>query len=176
MNIPLGVIQQSTGGSEVLVASYITGDDTDMGFSTYDVQGNTFACSVNRTISKCSFKMYNNGGSASGNIYAKLYAHTGTYGTDGKPTGAVLATSDAVDVATFSSSSAGFEEFTFTTGYAMTAGTKYCIVVAPDSPNLYIRLRMDASSPTYGGNWCYKSNINWYADNSRDAMFTIYGT
>ena len=43
-------------------------------------------------------------GSPTGNIYAKIFAHSGTYGTSSVPTGTELAVSGAVDVTTISTS------------------------------------------------------------------------
>src|SRR4051794_17327180 len=43
-------------------------------------------------------------GSPTGNVVSKLYALTGTLGTNGKPTGAALAASDAVDASTLPTS------------------------------------------------------------------------
>src|SRR5688572_28958602 len=42
----------------------------------------------------------NKTGSPTGTAVVKVYAHSGTFGTDSVPTGAALATSDTFDVAT----------------------------------------------------------------------------
>src|SRR4051794_23390494 len=50
-------------------------------------------------------------GSPSGNLVAKIYAHSGTYGTNSLPTGVALATSDVVNSTTLPTS---FTLVTFT--------------------------------------------------------------
>ncbi|MHA2265770.1 MAG: hypothetical protein ACXAEN_25550, partial [Candidatus Thorarchaeota archaeon] len=48
-------------------------------------------------------------GSPTGNMYAKIYASTGTMGTNATPTGSVLATSQAVDVSGISTDSGNYD-------------------------------------------------------------------
>jgi len=50
-------------------------------------------------LNSCKFYLQKSG-SPTGNAVATLYAHTGTFGTNGTPTGAALATSDNFDVST----------------------------------------------------------------------------
>ena len=67
-------------------------------------------------------------GSPTGLVSAALYAHSGTYGTDGIPTGPPLATSAPVDATTIGDV---FElvTFTFDNTVPLTAGTHYFIAV-----------------------------------------------
>lgn len=94
-------------------------------------------------------------GSPTGNAVAKLYAHSGTYGTDSVPTGAALATSGTFDVSTLTGSYVLYT-FNFTGGdrYALQAATKYCIAIeynGGDASN-HTSVGGDHSSPTHGGN------------------------
>lgn len=50
-------------------------------------------------------------GLPTGSAYAKLYAHSGTYGSSSLPTGAALATSDAFNIATLTT---GYVNYTLT--------------------------------------------------------------
>jgi hypothetical protein len=50
-------------------------------------------------LNSATFRIIKNN-SPTGNIYAKIYAHTGTFGTSSVPTGAALAISAAYDAAT----------------------------------------------------------------------------
>src|SRR5574343_703571 len=71
-------------------------------------------------------------GSPTGNIYANVYAHTGTYGSTGKPTGSALATSDAVDVSTLDTNpNWKLIEFTFSGAnqIALSENTNYVVVI-----------------------------------------------
>lgn len=68
-------------------------------------------------------------GSPTGNAYVKIYAHTGTFGTDGKPTGSALAVSDAFDVSTLSGSQTNVEIFfSGDNRIVLDNGTYYCVV------------------------------------------------
>lgn len=110
-------------------------------------------------------------GAPTGNIYAKIYEHTGTYGTDGKPTGNAVATSDAINVNGLSASQA-LVEFTFSTQLTTVNGTHYVIVVEYENGdvNNTVAIGVDTSTPTHGGNGSHKNNGNWIAD-SRDVIF-----
>ncbi len=68
--------------------------------------------------------------SPTGDITARLYAHTGTFGFNGKPTGAVLSESDPIEAATITNVDYTWYEFTFPTEYTLVDGTKYCLAVA----------------------------------------------
>lgn len=110
-------------------------------------------------------------GSPTGNITVYLYAHTGTYGTSSLPTGSALITSDTVDISTISTKS--LIEFTFSTGYTTTNGTKYVISIAfsGDSSN-YLLVSSDTSSPTHDGNLSYNAS-GWAAVSAWDNCFYI---
>lgn len=121
-------------------------------------------------------------GNPTGNVYAKLYAHTGEYGVNGKPTGSALAVSDALDVSTLADS---FQLTTFNFSGAnrinLSADTYYCIEfyysgssVFPDN---YIQIGGDHTSPNHSGNINYSFNGNsWNTDISPiiDIIFYVY--
>src|SRR4051812_22557725 len=67
--------------------------------------------------------------SPTGNCFAKIYAITGTFGTNSKPTGAAIATSDAVDVSTIGSVIFTLVTFTFSGGnqVTLTNGVHYAL-------------------------------------------------
>lgn len=115
--------------------------------------------------------------SPTGNCYAKLYAKTGTVGTDAKPTGAALAVSDVVDVSTLGSAFA-LKTFTFSGAnqIALTAATGYCLVVeyADGTATDYIVVGFDSTSPTHAGNRCWYTT-SWSGDATWDCCFYIYG-
>lgn len=119
-------------------------------------------------------------GSPTGSAYAKIYAHSGTFGTSSVPTGSPLATSGAFDISTLTTS---FQLITFTfTGankITLTNGTKYIVTLefsgyTPSYPN-YVWTGIDTSSPTHGGNLCYKdSGGSWNAVSAYDTCFYVY--
>lgn len=119
-------------------------------------------------------------GSPTGNAVAKLYAHSGTFGTNGVPTGAALATSGNVDVSTFPTQPTHtLFEFTFTGAnqYALVAGTKYFITIeysGGDASN-QVYVGVDDSASTHEGNGAYLIGTTWTTI-SQDTIFYVYTT
>lgn len=69
-------------------------------------------------------------GSPTGNAVCKIYAHSGTYGSSSVPTGTALATSDALDVSTLSTTATD-KTFIFSSSnkIQLDSGTYYCAVI-----------------------------------------------
>ncbi len=114
-------------------------------------------------------------GAPTGNVTAVLYAHTGTFGTTGTPTGAALATSDTLDVSTLTTSGV-LTTLTFTAAnrVTLTAGTKYTISIAyagGDASN-YLVIGTDTSSPSHAGN-SYYNDGSYHADATTDVPFYV---
>ena len=110
-------------------------------------------------------------GSPTGNVTAKLYAHSGTLGTSSIPTGAALATSDNLDISTLTTSQV-LTTLTFTAAnrVALVAGTNYCIEIlyneAGSDTNNCLRVSVDTSTPLDDGNsFYYDSGYNAVATN-----------
>jgi len=156
--------------------SYYTGDSS-MYSGDFIGVGQDFEA-IDSEITSCKFYLKKEG-SPTGNAVAKLYAHTGTYGVDGKPTGNALSTSDNVDVSTLGTSSA-LKEFTFSTPYLTTAGTKYCIVIeysGGDSDNLVL-VGGDSMFGylAHSGNACRLTGSTWEGTNILETIFYVYST
>lgn len=101
---------------------------------------------------------------------ARLYACSGTPGTDGIITGAPLAVSQN----TYSINKITGEtlyEFGFD-NYTLEANTNYCIVVFTDSNFTAIDIACDIYSPTHAGNLVREIAPGYRAD--RDCIFYIY--
>ena len=114
-----------------------------------------------------------------GNAYATIYAHSGTFGTDSIPTGSILATSDALDVSTLTTS---YQLITFNfTGVnriLLTANTHYIVVISYTGGDRFkiVRVGADTSSPSAAGNACYNiSGGAWAAVSGEDLAFYVYG-
>lgn len=140
-------------------------------------QGQSFTNTNSITLSSCKAYLTKTG-SPTGSIYAYIYAHTGTYGSTGVPTGSALATSDAVDVSTLTGSQALYT-FTFSGAnkITLTASTYYCLVIAyngGNSSNL-INVFRDNSSSTHSGNWYYSGNASSWTAANQDMIFYVYG-
>ena len=108
-----------------------------------------------------------------GNAVVKIYAHSGTYGTDGVPTGSALATSNVVDV----SGIGGVYElvhFEFEDEYTLVSGTKYFAVLEYNGTATdYLHWGRDGSAPTHGGNVARYTTV-WAYDASVDLCFYVY--
>lgn len=126
------------------------------------------------SIVEAKFYMYKASG-ATGNCTAKIYAHSGTFGSTGVPTGTALATSDNVDISTLSTSPTfALQSFIFSTPYLTVNGTKYFVVL--DSSGLTantITNALDGTSPSHAGNNARFSG-SWTA-RSEDMCFYVYG-
>ena len=130
-------------------------------------------------ITSCVFVVKKTSGTLTGNAVAKLYAHSGTYGTDSIPTGSALATSDTVAASTFSDTGDGVHTFTFSEDeqYEMSASTKYCIALEylnADGSN-YISIYGGGDGTDHNGNPFYGDTGDFNSDNSYDLEFWVYG-
>lgn len=141
--------------------------------------GQSFSVSTyNYTLTSAKFYL-KKFGSPTGNITAEIFAHTGTYGSNGKPTGSALATSDAVSIAGLSTSSQ-LISFTFSgvNQITLSAGTKYVVVVTyngGDSSN-GLSVGGDNVTRSASGNASYSTdNTSWTAYAAIDVIFYVYG-
>lgn len=112
-------------------------------------------------------------GTPTGNATAKLYAHSGTFGTSSVPTGAALATSEVFDVSTLTTS---YERvpFQFNDGVTLTNATNYVIAVeytGGDGTN-FVQIAKD-SSGTHPGNYSEDTG-SWAASSVADLIFSVY--
>jgi hypothetical protein len=135
----------------------------------------SFTVGTGGLLDSCKFYLRNNY-SLTGNVYAKLYALTGTYGTTSKPTGSALATSDAIDASTIGSSFSLIEfNFSGLSRISLTYGEQYCISVEYSGGinGNYVNYGVDISAPTHQGNLASSSG-SWSAASSSDSIFYVY--
>jgi hypothetical protein len=114
--------------------------------------------------------------SPTGNVYIKIYSHTGTWGSSGVPD-TLLATSDPVDAAGLSGSLA-LTDFTFSGAnkIVLENGVHYAFSVTHDGNSTdSVYVGFDNSSPTHPGNKFYLYN-GWHAQSTMDLIFYVYGT
>lgn len=144
------------------------------------VVGQSFTSDNTQKLTSCKFYLKKIG-SPTGNAVAKLYAHSGTYGTNSIPTGAALATSDNFDVSTLTTSYQ-LVEFTVTGSeqYEMQSSTKYCIAFQNPTTGTInwdnrILIGVDNSSPTHDGNSFMYDGSGWADWVSFDTCFYVYG-
>jgi len=114
--------------------------------------------------------------SATGNAVAKIYAHTGTFGSGGTPTGAALAVSGNFDVSTLTSS---LQLITFTFSGAnqivLANGTHYFLTIEYGGSGFPIIVGKDTTSPTATGNGAFLSGGTW-SSATEDNCFYVVGT
>jgi hypothetical protein len=134
--------------------------------------GQSFNANENGNLYSVAFKIYNSSGV--GNAYAKIYTHTGTFGTSSKPS-QLLATSLPVDVETMQADSEGFVEFLFDDYFKFTKDQKYVVVIHfTGTGTLYIR--SDTSVITADGNPCYSTNLTtWSSTTTQEKHFRVLG-
>jgi hypothetical protein len=142
----------------------------------HSAKGQTFTGNEQNLYS-CKFYLKKYTGSP-GNLIARLYAHTGTWGSTGIPTGSPLDSSNLI-AASGLSGTLTLVEFTGFSGYTLVNGTKYCIVLEAyngtwDLSN-YIHVGEDITSPTHGGNFIYYSSSAWLGIGLYDICFYVYG-
>jgi len=139
--------------------------------------GQSFTGDGKRLVS-CKFYIKRTLGTP-GNLIARLYAHSGTFGTSSVPTGTALDSSNLVAASSISDSIFELVTFVGFSGYTLANGTHYCIVFeAYDGTwdtNNYVQGGRDGSSPTHAGNYCYWRESGWNAHAS-DACFYVYGS
>jgi hypothetical protein len=152
---------------------YNTGDDNQVYlFGSYWV-AQTFTPSVAHAITSVKLKLFRSG--APGTVTVSIRATSG-----GQPTGSDLC-SGTTSGGTLTSSAPGeWREITLGSGYGLSAGTQYAIVVRAagvDFSNC-AWWRVDGSSPTYGGGMYLlstNSGSSWTSGASYDLMFEEWG-
>lgn len=131
-------------------------------------------------VTSAKFYIKKQAGSPTGNAYARLYAHSGTFGTSSIPTGAALAESLPFDVSTLTTSYA-LTEFTFdsTEQYIVADGSHYIITLEYNGGDWdnSIACAADTFAPvSHDGNLCYTfDGSSWYASSSYDDCFYVLG-
>ncbi len=139
--------------------------------------GQTFGTGSGGILFSCKFYLAKNG-SPTGTAFAKIYALTGTPGTNAFPTGAALAVSAPFDVSTITTSFA-LVTFLFTGPNAITlpASTNYGVALeySGGSAGNEIKIGRDTTVPTHSGN-SFTNSGGGYGSQSGDFPFYVYST
>lgn len=147
--------------------NYIVGDGTISG------QGQSFANgTLAKFLTRATAKL-KKVGTPTGNLVAKLYAHSGTFGSSSVPTGGALATSVNIDVSKLTTAYETIE-IGFTTQYEMVASTNYVITFeysGGDGSN-YVHVE-GAASGTHAGNRSENTGT-WSASAGSDLNFAVF--
>jgi hypothetical protein len=126
------------------------------------------------TLAKVIFQLMRTGSTTTGYVVAKLYTHSGTYGTNSLPIGTPLAESARVDVTTISYVTPQQITFSFADNYYMEPG--YYVITVEDDAGVQARVRTyrDSSTPTHSGNASIESSGTWTVLTGSDLVFAIY--
>ena len=163
-------------GSNVVIDSYSeTNQDATGAFNaTTTRMGQTFTVSTEIILDRAVFYLKKTG-SPTGNAVAKIYALSGTPGTNGTPTGAALATSDNFDAATLTTSYA-LTTFQFSGAQKITlaAGSYGVSIEHTGDASNHLDMGLDNSSASHSGNRFTWNGVSW-TSSSVDACFYVYG-
>lgn len=147
----------------------------DGDFAFRSAVGQSFSPSISGILNKVKWSLIKTT-SPTGNAVAKIYAHSGVFGTSSVPTGAALATSDNFDVSTLTAAYT-LREFTFSGAnkIQLNSGTNYVVTIeVPDFASGSVSVGRDASSPTHQGNWSDLQGATWAASAVHDNVFYVY--
>jgi hypothetical protein len=164
-------------GQAILVDSYTAGTPSDHTTYTggYIYIGQSFTCTDAVILDSCKFALKKYKGSPTGSAYAQVYAHSGTYGTSSVPTGEALATSDAFDIASLTTSYQ-YIKFIFSGAnkIILNGSTYYCIVFYNNNGNTANYVSVERASEGHSGNGFRSTDgITWGGTN--DFHFYVYG-
>lgn len=151
--------------------NYTTYQFMQSGFSTGFAQSFT---GDGKNLYNCSFYIYQTA-TLINSLYARLYAHSGTYGTSGVPTGSVLAESSIpVDIITNIAPGQVYT-FDFDGTYELINGTNYFIAIEYTEASGNIRCNTDFSSPSHSGNMARRVSGTWSVLSTDDLIFYVNG-
>jgi hypothetical protein len=125
-------------------------------------------------LANARFKVDRNTATA-GTVRAKVYAHSGRWGTDGVPTGDPIATSNTINLMSLISGSFNWVEFIFPTGTTLENGTHYVLTFEfldiPIGTEVWV---MQDGTGTHGGNRVvYMEGGGWAGWSTIDTPFAI---
>jgi hypothetical protein len=164
--------------TDVLIDSYSESNyNLSLNTYSYEEEGQSFTARGG-VLKAVKFYLCKNSELSSGNLVAKIYAHSGTFGSSSVGTGEPLATSDIVDATTLPTfSSFALTTFNFSGNDKITLidGEKYVVVVENIDADAYIMVGGDISG-SHDGNKCrYNKNTEtWSYSAGYDICFYIY--
>lgn len=123
------------------------------------------------TLTSAQFFLSKSGTPPSGLMAVRIYAHAGTFGTNGTPTGSSLALSGTVNITTLTATPT-LTTFTFTgvNEITLTATTKYFVVLQYGEGLNDLLVGIDTTSPGHGGNYWDDSILD---EAGRDVCFYV---
>lgn len=152
---------------------YNTGDDNHIWLYGSNWAAQTFTPSVAHTITSVKLKLFRSG--APGTVTVSIRATSG-----GQPTGSDLCSGTTSGDTLTTSAPGAWREITLGSGYGLSAGTTYAIVVRATSGawGNHVLWRADTSPTYYGGGmwvWSTNSGSSWSSYANYDLMFEEWG-
>lgn len=149
-------------------------------YSAYSQSFQTPNDGLTRKLSSIKLYLRNKYAGQTGTIRVDVYAHTGSFGSSSVPTGAVLASSDALDISAFSTSVYEFKTLAFSGAnrIMLAANTAYVFVVKgiSISGGAYVQVaKVTATGVYHPGNECYYGG-SWSPESANDLIFYLYTT
>ena len=142
-------------------------NDTNKGFGQSFTGGGNVLTNVVLSLKKTN--------TPTGNAYAKIYAHSGTYGSSSVPTGTALATSEALDVSTLGGTFADvkFDFLGASNQITLSNGVNYVVTIeyANGTSSNTVDVEYDASNNHGGNSSTYTTS--WSANGSTDLEFYV---
>lgn len=166
-------------GQAIIIDSYVNGGSNSYATFTPTAveRGQSFTCDLAARVDSVKFKLYKVG-SPTGNCYALIYAHAGTYGSSSVPTGSALATSDAVDVTSITADTTWIK-FTFSGANKIRLETATYYVVtfqfAGGDASNNIAIVTDITTASHDGNRSYTPAVTSWTALANDHRFYVYG-
>lgn len=164
-----------------LIDSFDSRDSSTQLFATEDISVGQSFTGIVTTLISCKFNVAKSG-SPTGNIYAKLYAHAGVFGTTSIPTGPALAISDPISIASLQAEDVedgpvfSLKEFTFSGAnqYSLLA-IKYVIQIVFNGGSDGTSLLVGTGSGASGNFSASENESNWASLDYVDVCFYVYG-
>jgi hypothetical protein len=152
-----------------------TGTNYTIGNGTITGQAQSFANGVVAQFLTRVHARLKKTGSPTGNLVAKLYAHSGTFGTSSVPTGGALATSVNIDVSKLTTTYAE-TEIGFATQFEMAASTNYVISFEYSGGDGSNNVQIEGDSTgTHAGNKSENTG-SWAAQAAEDLWFNCFAS
>lgn len=148
--------------------------DDSFPLSRFDPEGGISFLGNGGVLKRMTFYL-SSADAPSGDMVARLYAHTGTFGVNGTPTGAALEISTSAANASILNASPQLVSFDFDASRVLVDGTAYFAIVAIDEAGIdEINIHGDSSAPSHEGNSSYFTDGGGWNLESQDFVFYVH--
>jgi hypothetical protein len=171
-------ITGQTRSDLTLIASYSESNQNYNGALATGQKLGQSVMGIGESMPLCKFYLKREGTGGGGNFIAKVYAHSGTFGTSSVPTGSSLVDSNPVAVSTLGLAYT-LISFIFDTPYTLANGTPYVIVLdftGTTSGGNQPVFGAKSGNPHGAGNDCLYYDGAWHANASVGLCYYLYNT